>query len=441
MAIVEAPKTEMRGHTKPGWRCTGKAAAGKYRGKRQRLNGSMAAGTKPGRNWSKNLDQTSLDKSKLIEHLDVLKAVFHDYDSLMDRLWGSEGLTDSNRRLLLEHKGLSQAEDSPLNQMSAIGGVLANVVERIRTNSVTYHVPVQSSLTNVENNPELQGLSEEYGKLNIALEGFTGHLGRLSKLAPLSLSPRVDMLLVGLNSLFKSIVRRDWEDVELVLTHINMISTSGHSHELMDRVGRMVREIYNSLNEISNDYDIKHLSASTQEIPDAVEKLQSVIDQLEQTANHNLDLIETLTNKVSDNRKLIERAVETLGGITLKLSTLEEAHPEAADALRQVGDNLDQRIRTPFYEQLDALEDTHANYMKLFAAQSFQDLTGQTLKKVIAFIESLQYQLIRIITRDDSAKPTADAVADPDAAPQEGPDAVNRLSQEKVDNLLAEMGF
>ena len=61
----------------------------------------------------------------------------------------------------------------------------------------------------------------------------------------------------------------------------------------------------------------------------------------------------------------------------------------------------------------ERMQEAHAVYMTLFANRSFRDLTGQTLKKVIAFIESLQFQLIQVISKQ-SGKPT---VAAPVAAP------------------------
>ena len=61
----------------------------------------------------------------------------------------------------------------------------------------------------------------------------------------------------------------------------------------------------------------------------------------------------------------------------------------------------------------ERMRESHAVYMTLFANQSYQDPTGQTLRKVIAFIESLQFQLIQVISKQ-SGKPT---VAAPVAAP------------------------
>ena len=93
-------------------------------------------------------------------------------------------------------------------------------------------------------------------------------------------------------------------------------------------------------------------------------------------------------------------------------------------------------------EMEKALQENHDRFMVLFANQSYQDLTGQTLKKVIAFIEILQYQLIQVIMkgRKGGGKPK-EGVQHKFSSDLIGPDAVNRLSQENVDNLLGELGF
>jgi chemotaxis regulatin CheY-phosphate phosphatase CheZ len=62
------------------------------------------------------------------------------------------------------------------------------------------------------------------------------------------------------------------------------------------------------------------------------------------------------------------------------------------------------------------------------------------LKRVIAFIEKLEFQLVSLISRHHEERA---AVALPESPPLEGPGAGGRtaLSQESVDKMLAELGF
>ena len=89
-----------------------------------------------------------------------------------------------------------------------------------------------------------------------------------------------------------------------------------------------------------------------------------------------------------------------------------------------------------------ALQEKHDRFMLLFANQSYQDLTGQTLKKVIAFIEILQYQLIQVIVKGRKGEgDLKEGSRDDFFSDLIGPDAANRLSQDSVDTLLSELGF
>jgi chemotaxis protein CheZ len=74
----------------------------------------------------------------------------------------------------------------------------------------------------------------------------------------------------------------------------------------------------------------------------------------------------------------------------------------------------------------------------MMANQSFQDLTGQTLKKVINFVESLQFKLIELLPNYGNFQETQSAdVTESEEKEESGP----LQSQEKVDQMLADLGF
>ena len=80
--------------------------------------------------------------------------------------------------------------------------------------------------------------------------------------------------------------------------------------------------------------------------------------------------------------------------------------------------------------------------LQLVSNQSFQDLTGTTLQKIIAFVESVQLRLIAVLERyrtvlgplpAESAPAPAETAAT--VAPKEG------ATQDQVDALLSKLGF
>ena len=79
-------------------------------------------------------------------------------------------------------------------------------------------------------------------------------------------------------------------------------------------------------------------------------------------------------------------------------------------------------------------------YLKMMANQSFQDLTGQTMGKIITFVEELEMQLVAILEkyRPVLGLTVRKAAPKPDEAPEETP---ARQNQGQVDALLADLGF
>ena len=380
-----------------------------------------------------------LSKSALLTDLIALRALCQDYRSLLERAWEDDAPNADARRILAAHRELASAASGPFEVLGAVGGLLEFVAGRLRHEHVTFHLP-QTAPVPPADGPQLAELAGHLRTVMPPLEALASRVYALARVAKGNSQPRIQRVLYPCASLFKAIVRQDWRDAELVLNHINMVTTSRENHDLVDQVGRMVRTIYNSLQEISAELPLDTLSEVSEELPDAAEKLHSVIRELENGANRNLDMLEQLSGGTNEGQNLAKQAQQTLADSLQELAELAEAHPDAAEQLQAVATALQAQVVEPMARVAQRMQDTHAVYMTLFANQSFQDLTGQTLKKVIAFIEGLQYQLIQVISKD--SRP-ATPVPQPsrDTSAEAGPDASNRLSQDKVDAVLAELGF
>ncbi len=83
-------------------------------------------------------------------------------------------------------------------------------------------------------------------------------------------------------------------------------------------------------------------------------------------------------------------------------------------------------------------------------AQSYQDLTGQTIRKVIDLVHDVEGKLVELVRlsgaqREEASKPAAPTVAEPDIKAQgliiEGIDKVDAVQgQDEVDDLLSSLG-
>jgi chemotaxis protein CheZ len=110
------------------------------------------------------------------------------------------------------------------------------------------------------------------------------------------------------------------------------------------------------------------------------------------------------------------------------------------------------------------IKNTTRHLTRIMEALSFQDLSGQRIKKIVGLIGDIQLQLLSLLVSVDSkmkahkdpAKPRpkeeADKVAQAEvdrmleklageSSELKGPGAENRLDQGAVNDLLAELGF
>jgi chemotaxis protein CheZ len=380
-----------------------------------------------------------LARSELLESLGGLRTLCREYRTLHERAW-DEAPGEDTRALLARHRRQARDAAGPFAALAPAGALLGFVAHRLRLSWLTFHLPGRAPLPPAEGETGLGAYAARLREVLPPLDALTARVYALAEAAPELGGARMRRVLYPAAALFKAIVRQDWADAELVLHHLNMVTTSRDNHELMEQIGRLVRGIYDSLNDISRELPVASLSSVSEEIPDAVQKLGTVIAELEAGANRNLDLLELLSARKAEGGALVEAAGAALARCDEELAALAAAHPAAAPALDALRAELQGGAAEPLAGWPARGAQCHDVYMQLFSSQSYQDLTGQTLKKVIAFIESLQYQLIQVISKG-SGIPTAAAAAPREASTEAGPDAHNRLSQDRVDSMLAELGF
>lgn len=386
-----------------------------------------------------------ITRAEVLGTLDAMEVLLKEYGELMDRVSETGEVEDKDKYTLNSHKMIVENNSQPFHGMMPVAVLLRYLLDKYNRDTLTFRVPVNAELLPEEENSQIAELSRYLLLLRPSLDAALSDMMRLSRQFGGVGNSKSQMMLSTFTSLFKAIIRQDWMDVEMCMNHLNMVSTTKESHELVRHVAKIIRNIYDSLNELSQDYsdpklNMGELSSTTQEIPDAVEKLYLVIDELEGIANRNLDILEALNNNVNNDVASVESAMEVIGGCQGELATLIEQNPELSGDIQPLLDLLKDDVGAKLTVYRDNLKANSEVYMTLFANQSYQDLTGQTLKKVIAFTESLQYQLLKIITKEQAAS-VPEVPERRVAVDEHGPDAQNRLNQDKVDDLLAELGF
>jgi chemotaxis protein CheZ len=168
--------------------------------------------------------------------------------------------------------------------------------------------------------------------------------------------------------------------------------------DLFREVGKITRKLHDSVRSFKEAIDPRLREIAHNDIPSAVDRLQYVIDKTEEAANKTMSVVEKYTLSMDELASHIRRV---------------EGPADTAAYLKNFKNGLEDDLT------------------EILTTQSFQDLTGQTIKTVITLVNDIEGELVRLITSFGVKIETSS----PKAA------AVEKVSQSDVDNLLKELGF
>jgi chemotaxis protein CheZ len=208
-------------------------------------------------------------------------------------------------------------------------------------------------------------------------------------------------LASGLRRLLAAVESGDDAAVETGLAELLRAREEG----LFVHLARLTRELHRALGELGLDSRLSDLAGSG--IPDACGRLDYVVQVTEQAAHRTLDLV--------DSSRLL--AADILSHATVMPASSER-----------------QAI-------LDDTEKLRHQLTELAQAQEYQDIAGQTIKRVIGLVRNVEQALLDLLraagSRTASApiKPVAPRGLEGPALPGAG------HSQQDADALLASLGF
>jgi len=169
--------------------------------------------------------------------------------------------------------------------------------------------------------------------------------------------------------------------------------------DLYKEVGKITRKLHDAVKSFKEAIDPKLKDIAQSEIPTAVDKLQYVIEKTEEAANRTMSIVEKYILRMDDLAAHIRQV---------------QGPPETVAFLKEFKNGLEDDLT------------------EVLTTQSFQDLTGQTIKKVIGLVHDLEDELVRLISiyglKIESGTREPVAVAE-------------KVSQSDVDDLLKDLGF
>ncbi len=173
--------------------------------------------------------------------------------------------------------------------------------------------------------------------------------------------------------------------------------TQLHDGRLFQQIGKLTRNLHDAINNV--DLDDRLSTIVEQEIPDARQRLDYVITLTDQAAHRTLDLAE-------QSLPLCQRIAEKAGTVREDASLLY--------------DNLNEIV----------------------LAQSYQDLSGQIIRRVINLVQEVEgslVELVRLTGAQGAPANTAEKEANGPAVPGLDKNCIN--GQDDVDSLLSSLGF
>lgn len=189
------------------------------------------------------------------------------------------------------------------------------------------------------------------------------------------------------------------EDYETADCAIQNMMNKGQS-DLFKQVGKVTRKLHDSIRSFKEALDPRLKDMASTDMPNAVDKLQFVIDKTEEAANKTMGIVE---------KYILD--MDELSGHIRNVTGPEDSVKYIRDYKNRLEDDLTEILTT----------------------QSFQDLTGQTIKKVIVLVSDIETELVKLIaTFGVKIEPGAKAAEE--ITPEQ-------VSQEGVDDLLKEFGF
>ncbi len=206
------------------------------------------------------------------------------------------------------------------------------------------------------------------------------------------------------------------------------------TNPMFQEIGELTRDLHESIKHFSMDDRMSEIA--NDEIPDARDRLQYVIDKTEVAANKTMDAVDRCM-PIADNLH------EGLLQVRPQWNELMHGRIELAEFKA-----LCHRIDDLLGEVEGDSSELRGQLTEILMAQDFQDLTGQIIRRVITLVDEVEGRLVEILTAfgssqlEESTNNKNKASTDPEGPilnPQERDDAVS--SQDEVDDLLSSLGF
>ena len=209
-----------------------------------------------------------------------------------------------------------------------------------------------------------------------------------------------------------------------------------NAQQLFDKVGKLTRQLHTSLADFRLDSRVPAIAEH--DMPDARERLNSVIEMTDNAANKTMDAIDLglpIADQLHSRIQAIMPEWNALMSRELKVGQFKVLCRQLNLFLNDSAEDAD-KLRGLLTE--------------ILMAQDFQDLTGQIIRRVITLVTEVEDSLVDMLTLfGNGSEQDVEVIMDESIKniKAEGPilDAEQRedavSGQDEVDDLLSSLGF
>jgi len=198
--------------------------------------------------------------------------------------------------------------------------------------------------------------------------------------------------------------------------------------DLYQSVGRIARNVHDGVNELRCGNSLQMIDES--EFPDARDRLNYVLKLTDDSAHTTLSAVEAGLPLVDEIRERAEQLLGRWASFRAREMPLED--------FRQLSADIDVFLG---YTR-DGAQTLSEQLSQVLMAQSYQDLTGQMIGRVIQLVDEVEGGLVELVARVGNGSVEHAASGTHAEGPQIDEDRDGVVNnQDDVDDLLASLGF
>lgn len=208
--------------------------------------------------------------------------------------------------------------------------------------------------------------------------------------------------------------------------------------KLFTSVGQLTRDLHEALQDFQLDPRI--LQMTEDDLPDAQNRLQYVIQKTEDAANRTMDAVEACLPMADDMHQRVESVMPAWNRLMnndIDINEFKSLCHEVDEVLKRCGESMPQ---------------VHGLMTEVLMAQDYQDITGQVIRRVIQLVEDVEKNLIELLKIFGKEEARREAEKTESVQQQNGNEAEGPIidtdkrddvvgGQDEVDDLLSSLGF